>query len=73
MSKPYNPDYHGSIVLNMKELWKKHTNAELKLSDKEIYDVYNEEYQFQDGSEETEASDQLYLEALKEANDKKDC
>lgn len=66
MTTPYNPDFHSSIVLNQKEIWKRHTNQELKLTDEQIYYCFEEAYSFMDGSESKEVSERNFFECMQD-------
>lgn len=48
-SKPYNPDFHSSIVANIRAAWNHcQINAPLLLTDEEIYNLHIEGLEFQD-------------------------
>jgi hypothetical protein len=44
-SQKYNPDYHSSVVKNLRQVWKEaKQNAELTLTDEEVWDVFIDYY-----------------------------
>lgn len=68
----YNAAFHGSVVMNMKEIWSGESEDPLILTDEEIYNVFDEYSLYNVGEDEEFLTESAkYFAGLQQANREK--